>query len=189
MWAGVAALSGTLTPEFAMAGLRRPESVLFLIWCALNAEATILAFFIIPVKAKYLGFAFLVLDYFQNGPVMGLFAISVPLGAWFWARRPGSGAPVSSGKHKSIAQRLREKKRERKKSRFKLLEGQGKTTPKAQVPDLRELSRDMKAKEKTAAAAELDRILDKIRFDGMAALSDEERETLDRHSKRLKDGE
>jgi len=188
----MAYLSQSLQPNLMLAGLFIPEATLFVIWAALNPEMEVLMFFVLPIKAKFLALASVVITYFSTGPVIGLFAILLPIAAWFWAKRFG----FSFGRSRpspSIGQRLEKRKREQKKSRFKLLKGKGQkqepssTTSKAQVPDLRALNRAEADREKTANQLELDRILDKIRFEGIAALSEEERATLDRQSQKLKD--
>ncbi len=185
-WLGSAYAVRSLNPDFALAGLYIPEATLFVIWAALNPEATILLFFVLPIKAKYLGLGSIVVTYFSSGgPVQGLFAIAVPVLGWFWAKRPASGRP--SRPKPSISERFEKRRREKKKSRFKLVEGQGqKAGPKTVMPDLKALNKEAEEKQKTANEAELDRILDKIRFEGMASLTDEEKETLDRQSRKLK---
>lgn len=192
-WAGTAAAAQAWNPQFAMPlGLTHVELGLFLIWCSINSEATILAFFVIPIKAKWMGIASLVLGYFQMGPILGLGYIAVPIGCWFWAQRDSAKLHGGSPSSKSIGDRLEERRRKKKKSRFKVLEGKkldapAATFPESNVPDLRELNREKAAKEKSANEAELDRILDKIRFEGMTALTPEEKSTLDQQSQRLKD--
>jgi membrane associated rhomboid family serine protease len=191
-WLGAAYLVQSAQPKFFLAGLYIPEATLFVIWAALFPEMEVLMFFVLPLKAKYLALASIVMTYFGTGPVIGLFAISLPIAGWFWAKRWGDSSGPRRSSSKSISQRIQEKKREHKKSRFTLLEGKSlkesqPTTPPTQIPDLRELNRDMAAKEKSANEAELDRILDKIRFEGMASLSEAEKQTLDKQSKRLKE--
>lgn len=191
-WLGNVYLAEAWNPPFSLAGLYLPEATLFVIWAALNPEFTILAFFIIPVKAKYMAAFSIFVTYFGTGPILGLFAIAVPVGGWFWAKRQGASRGVTTPK-KSFAQRIEDKKREKRKSSFTLLGGKGDKTsePTAKAsppgPDLRELNRQKAAAEKTATQAELDRILDKIRFEGMSSLSDEEKATLDRQSRKLQD--
>lgn len=183
-WAGHAALQQTPNPSVSIGGLVLPELTMFVIWGALNAEASVLLFFVLPIKAKYMAWASVALSYFQIGPILGLFVISVPLASWFWAKGTGAGLPSAPGK--SIGQRLQERKREQRKSRFKMLEGQGRSEQSKDVPDLRKFQKEAEAKQKSAEGAELDRILDKIRFEGMSALSPEEKETLDKQSRKLK---
>ena len=88
---------------------------------------------------------------------------------------------------KSISQRFEERKRAKRKARFKLVEGTSNPLPDAKVPDLKALTREAESRQKSVDQAELDRILDKIRFEGMAALTPEKKETLDSQSRKLND--
>lgn len=185
-WCGYAVLQETMNPTAAVAGLRLPELTLFVIWAALNDDAPVLAYFVIPIKARYMAFGILIIEFFNNGPVMGIAAIAVPIASWFWARRPGSGSmPAPSKPRKSLSQRFEERKRAKRKARFKVVEGNSNPLPEARVPDLKALNEEMKGSVKSADQAELDRILDKIRFEGISALTPEEKETLDSQSRKL----
>lgn len=87
-------------------------------WSARNPEATILLFFIIPLKGKYLAILTVALTLFGFGtgfPLVGLFAV-VPLAvAWLWASgKLGMAfvdAPSPGGR--SRAERKREEQRHR----------------------------------------------------------------------------
>ena len=120
----------------------------------------------------------------MGSPQMGLAAIIVPIAGWFWAKKPSSAAPGISGK--KFSERVADHKKARKKASFKVLQGKGLDAPESKAPDLRAVEREKRKKEESANAEELDRILDKIRFEGMEALSAEEKATLDRQSRRLK---
>lgn len=187
-WVGHAVEQQSVTPAVSLVGLTLPETTLFCIWAALNSEASILLFFVLPVKARYLAIASMVIYYFSVGPVVGAFAVLVPIGGWYWARKGGSGAPGRA--KQSVGEMIKQKQRERKKSKFKLVEGEGRgaLTPsalKTNIPDLRELNKKVPSSG-MEEGGELDRILDKIRFEGMSALTPGERETLDRQSRKLK---
>jgi membrane associated rhomboid family serine protease len=185
-WCGYAVMQETLNPTATVAGLRLPDLTLFVIWAALNDEAPVLAYFVIPIRARYMAIGVLVLSFFDNGPILGLAAISVPIASWFWARRPESGRSGSVKKPgKSISQRFEERKRAKRKARFKLVEGNSNPLPETKVPDLKTLNRDVPEPKKSVNEAELDRILDKIRFEGMASLTPEEKDTLDSQSRKL----
>lgn len=193
MWLGFAVAMRSFTPVASPTfGLILPEITLFCIWGALNPEATVLAFLVIPVQAKYLAWGSTILSYFMLGQLVGptIPAFILPLAAagWFWAKRDGGypGRPA-----KSLSQRFQEKKREVQKSRFKVLPGKGMDTGDSEQHEanLRAVRRAEEEKKKSAEQAELDRILDKIRFEGMEALSPKEKETLDSHSKKLNGGD
>lgn len=187
-WAGFAIAQQSMNPTAVVGGLRLPELTLFVIWAALNDDAPVLAYFVIPIKARYMALGILVIEFFSHGPIMGLAAVTVPVASWFWARKPGAGTFRPSKPKKSISQRFEERKRAKRKARFKVVEGNANTTlPETRVPDLRALDREMKERQKTVDERELDRILDKIRFEGIAALTPEEKETLDSQSRKLKD--
>lgn len=193
IWLGFAVEQRTWNPEASpMFGLVLPELTLFCIWGALNPEAQVLFFFVIPVKAKYLAWGQTVLTYFALGqglgPVVPLFLMPLAAAGWFWARRPGSGSYSAPKKpRKTISERFEERKRAKRKARFKLVEGKSNPLPETKVPDLKSLTRETELKQKSVDEAELDRILDKIRFEGMAALTAEEKETLDSQSRKLND--
>jgi len=187
-WVGFAAIQQTLNPQAQVAGLWLPDISLFMIWAALNDEATVLAFFVIPIRARYMAIGIMVLTFFGHGPIFGLAAVAVPIASWFWARRPGSGSYSAPKKpRKTISERFEERKRAKRKARFKLVEGKSNPLPETKVPDLKSLNREAEIKQKSIDEAELDRILDKIRFEGMAALTPDEKETLDSQSRKLND--
>lgn len=138
-WVGYAVLQESLNPQAQVAGLWLPDISLFMIWAALHDETTILAFFVLPIRARYMAIGGMIVTFFSNGPIFGLAAIAVPTAAWFWARRPGSGsyaAPKKPGK--SISQRFEERKRAKRKARFKLVEGTSNPfrTPKSRTSKL-----------------------------------------------------
>lgn len=187
-YAGHAVLEKTLTPNASLPkGLLHVEITLFVMWAALHSGSSVLAFFVIPVKAWWLAVAFILIEYFDTGPILGLFAVATPIAGWFWAKR---NSLYPSGPGKGIGERLKERKRAAQKKQFKVLPGKGIEVPHASVesPALRAVKKAEDAKKRSADQAELDRILDKIRFEGMAALSAAEKETLDSHSKKLNEG-
>lgn len=185
---GSGVVQQTASPSVTMPrGIMHVELTLLVIWAALHSESTILAFFVIPVKAWWIALLVLIFEFVQNGPILGFFAIAVPVAGWFWAKRDTS---FGRRPKKSLSERFNEQKREIRKKQFKVLPGKGieveGTSPTA-APDLRAVRRAQEAQKRTAEQAELDRILDKIRFDGMESLTSEERQTLDSHSKKLND--
>lgn len=187
-WCGFAAAQETMDPTAVVAGLHLPELTLFVIWAALNDEAPVLAYFVIPIRARYMAIGILLIEFFNNGPIMGVAAIAVPIAAWFWARQDGSGGrPAMKKPRKSLSQRFEERKRAKRKARFKVVDGNSNPLPEAKVPDLKALNQELAERRKSVDEAELDRILDKIRFEGMASLTPEEKETLDSQSRKLND--
>ena len=186
VWIGSAVAQQTPAPQVSLAGLHWAVGTLLCIWAALNAEATILAFFIIPVKAKYFALLSIVGALFSAPMPIGLFLALAPTAAWFWARKQLTGNSPSF----SLSQKLKERKEKARKSQFKVLPGkalEGGSASESRA-SLRSVERAEEAKKRSAEQAELDRILDKIRFDGMASLSAKEKETLDAHSRKLNDG-
>lgn len=189
LWLGRAIEFQSLSPRVDMTpmGIGLPLITIFMLWGALNSGATVLAFFVIPVRAKYLAWAATAISYFSLAGYYGLigpgFVVAVAGLGWSWARR-GTIRPAKSVR-KTISERFEERKRARRKSRFKVVEGSSNPLPEARVPDLKALKTEPVAPQKTVDEAELDRILDKIRFEGMAALTAEEKETLDSQSKKL----
>ena len=191
-WLAMAIYTQDPSVSVVLAGCQLPMSTLFVIWAAMNAEASILLFFVIPMKAKYLAWGSIAITVLAGGIPLGIGQALLPITAWFWAKKDSARLHGGSRPGKSIGQRLQERKREKKKSRFKVLEGKkldspGTKMPETKIPNLRELNREKEAKEKSANEAELDRILDKIRFEGMGALTAEEKATLDKQSQRLND--
>ena len=186
-WCGYAVLQQTWSPTATIAGIGLPEITLFVIWAALNDEAPVLAYFVIPIRARYLAIGIVVIQFFSLGPILGTAAVAVPIASWFWARRPQAAAGSRAVKkpRKSISDRLEERKRAKRKSRFKLVEGNANPLPETKVPDLRALNQEKKLREKSVDETELDRILDKIRFEGMASLTSEEKDMLDSQSRKL----
>jgi hypothetical protein len=144
-----------------LAGLEQPLTALFVMWAMLNPMATVLFMMIIPIQARVLGYATLVLIYFDTGPILGFFALLGPLLGWLYVYRSRS---------------VRVKPRPKQKLR--VIEGGRKDAPTAPrkvsfQPSMSEL--------------EVDRILEKIQKDGMVALTPEEKSTLESHSRRLRD--
>jgi membrane associated rhomboid family serine protease len=87
-------------------------------WAARNAEATILLFFILPLKGKYLAILTFALTFFAYGtgaPLIGLFAVVALALAWLWASgRLGVAFAGGGGQSKrSRAERRAEERRHR----------------------------------------------------------------------------
>ena len=195
-WLGHAFVSQSLSPDVAIQSWHGPSMAMFMIWGAMNPRQNVNAYFVIPVEARYLVFAFLFLFYLNVGqivgPVIGLFACIIPVCSWFWAKGGAAAAPGPGGSSKkSLFQWWKERKREKQKSKFKPLQG-GRghgisNVPPGERPKLR--STVVGKIEESSSEAELNRILDKINAEGMDALTDAERETLDSRSRRLRDND
>lgn len=197
-WITQALMTGTLGhPPLVVAevwGIRVPAASLFMIWCALNQESTIMLMLVFPIKAKYLAVLDLAWMVFDNrGPAYGLASSLVLLLSWWWAVRYGralqaSSTPVSLGSWLKVWWQSHRKAQ--RKGRLQVLEGgmsAGFSVPsQSRNQTLRAVTSQMPVKEPDPASLELDRILDKIRFEGMASLTDVERDTLDRQSRRLR---
>jgi membrane associated rhomboid family serine protease len=106
-----------------LAGLSVPLASVFIAWCMVNPEATVLFMFVVPLQARILGYLDLALLYFTTGPILGLFALVAPLVAWWYAVRGrrlrrlgwtmpsfgsgGSGSAVrQSHRRRSLGERL-----------------------------------------------------------------------------------
>lgn len=191
-WAGfnmAAQASGGLV-SIEMWGLAIPAAALFMMWCALNPEATVMFMLVFPIKAKYLALIDLAWVFFDDDRVTGLSSSLILLGAWFWARRYGQ-ATAKASKEKPLA-RLHAwwlaRNKLRRKGKFQLLEGGAGERSLSRIGELKLATKPEKIqKTPDPFSLELDRILDKIRFEGMSALTKEERATLDQQSQRLRD--
>lgn len=189
-WLAYAAASGVFPPAAAQLwSLRLPAAAIFTIWAALHQEFTVLAMFVIPIKARYLaliGGALMLFD--GRGAIFGLASVFLMGASWLWALRYGSafGGTAGSG-FSNPATWLKKRQREQRKSRFQVLEGGTvASSPLRSVPPSLEPVKPV-SKLDSGAEKELDRILDKIRFEGMNSLSQEERRTLDNQSRRLRE--
>lgn len=185
-WLAAALVSRSFPPLGAsVAGLQGPAGAIFMIWAAYHRQATVLFMFVIPVQAGFLAMATVVLTFFSRGLTFGPPAALLMLGAWFWASRQSLTPSRSSGPTRGLSQWWADRQKARRKGRFQLLEG-GSTL--ASPPRFAALQSTTPPPPKVddAAEKELDRILDKIRFEGMAALTEAERATLDSQSRRLR---
>ncbi len=187
-----------LTIAVAMRGLPQaielwsrggPALAVFFVWASLNREKTILLMFVIPVVAKYVALGLLVLNFLSEaGPVHGLLTALICAGCWKWAeglnpyRRPGS----STGQPNRITRWWKERQRARRMNRLQLLEGGAAGAGSAAPSNLPNLKSASPVKDDAAGETELDRILDKIRFEGMSSLTEQERATLDGQSRKLR---
>lgn len=171
-------------------GMRIPVAAMFMVWFALNKEATILFMFVLPIQAKYLAIIDVAFVFFDNrGLVFGFASALVLCLVWLWATRRESGSvgrpQARSGQ--SLSQWWSQRQRAKRKGRFQVLEG-GSVLPTApRVGNLQSLAKaPPPPKEEEPAGKELDRILDKIRFEGMSSLTEAEHATLDKQSRRLR---
>lgn len=189
-WLGTAILTQNLQPLVTLAGLHGPELTLFVMWAAMNPMASVLLFFVIPVQARWLALAMVLFSFVAAGPKFGLFAILVPVLGWFWVRRSSGAAPGPSSR-RSLSQWWRDRKRAKQKTKFKPIEGGRGLGVSALEPGTRPKLRSTVVGqiEESSSEVELNRILDKINAEGMDSLTDEERETLDSRSRRLRDND
>lgn len=190
-WLTLVILSKVWNPPVEMSGLGRPGQALFLIWCSLHREESILAYMIIPIKAKYLAAVTILFTFFdiQLGPVASLPMTGLLVACWFWAERYGGAStfaprPASSGR--SLGQWWSDRQKAKRKGRFQVLEGGTPAAVPTRVGSLKSLSKTPAPKDPEPAEKELNRILDKIRFEGMSSLTESERATLDSQSRRLR---
>lgn len=190
VWAGVGLMMRSVPAAIAMAGLAYPAAALFMMWCSLNRESEILLMFVIPVKAKYIGLATIVLTFLNPaGPLAGLPFALFFAACWKWAETSSGFRPAVSGTASGggLGQWWKSRKKAQRKGRFQVLEGGG--APSAvptRVGSLKSMSKTPAPKDPEPVGKELDRILDKIRFEGMSALTEAERATLDSQSRRLR---
>lgn len=183
-------LMGAVPPQ--VWSMRVPAAALFMVWFALNQEATIMFMLVLPIKAKYLAIVDVVLMFFDDrGPIFGSAAALVLIIAWYWALRYGSAGTVtrsSTSRRPSLSSWWNDRRKAKRKGRFQVLEG-GSTLP-SERPKVGTLQSLKKAppppKVDEPNQKELDRILDKIRFEGMGALTEAEKTTLDSQSRRLR---
>ena len=163
--AAASALSTVAGHPVAMFGLQVPLFAIIMLYCIINLEAVLQIWLIvvIPIKGKYLGAIFALYSAITQPEMIPAFAAAVA-GAYlvgvkgFW--RPG---PAVTKKKPTPAARLR-------------------TMPSVvdKVTPIRPRFTN------TSMEVEVDRILDKLRVEGMANLTPEEKETLDKHSRNMK---
>jgi MFS family permease len=190
LWVATALTGRTAQPTVQAWGIAIPSTALFMIWASLHREMTILFMFVIPVMAKYLALATVVLAFLSPmGPLYGLPFALLFAGCWKWAGSYGSGSgraqAPSPRRRRSLSQWWSERKRAKRKGRFQILEGGSPLASQPRSANLHSLSK-MPPKPEEPSEKELDRILDKIRFEGMNSLTDAERATLDGQSRRLR---
>ncbi len=187
-WFAYGAATQSLPPTVAPVwSMRVPAAGIFTIWAALHRDFTVLAMFVIPIQARYLALIGGVLMFFDNrGPLFGFAAVIVMGASWLWASRYGSLSTGARPKGSTgPVSWLKERQRTQRKSRFQVLEG-GTATPLLKGGP-RTIESVKPSKLDTASEKELDRILDKIRFEGMNSLTEAEKQTLDSQSRRLRD--
>ncbi len=185
-WLGAAIVAKVSQPVVVMSGITLPALVMFVIWTSRNRESEILLFFVIPVKAKYVGIGTIVLTLLDGrGPLFSLPLVGLLAGCWFWAGR--DAGRVSHGTAGAgIRQWWQARGRSQRKSRLQVLQG-GASTPTPRAGGLHVVDRPpANPKLSESAEKELDRILDKIRHEGMESLTAEEKSHLDRQSQQLR---
>lgn len=186
-WMATALSLQSVQVTATISGFWYPMSALIMIWASINREATILLMGLLPIVAKWVALAVVVLAFFSPaGPLYGLPFALFFIACWKWAERLG-GAGVPRGGRQSFG-RLRQwwsqRKRAKRLGRFQLLEGGGQLGTPSSPSSPAFLPREVSKEE--ISEKELDRILDKIRFEGMNALSESERATLDSQSRKLR---
>lgn len=154
----------------ALVGVPLVLTGMFVMWAMMNPRTTVLLFFVIPVEARFLGYLGLIGSWAYFGPVLGLFAVICPLAGWYYVTQP-QGRSRSQGP--GTLQRL---DRARRKRRLRAIEGGKKDPPTFAT----------RSAESSASESRIDAILDKIAKLGLAALSPEEKATLDAHSANLR---
>ncbi|MBI3927115.1 MAG: hypothetical protein HY319_16380 [Armatimonadetes bacterium] len=172
-----------------MVGLQLPMTGLFVMWAMLNPTATVLFMFVIPVQARWLGYLDLAFLYFSHGPVLGFFAILCPLLGWLYVHKtrylgrqlwpgPVRAVVVAPARERRSWNPFANYRRARLKKSLRAIEGGGTgRTPRPRV---------IRTEEPSEREREIDRILDKIRDEGMSSLTEEERARLDAQSERLR---
>ncbi|MGE0495303.1 MAG: rhomboid family intramembrane serine protease [Vulcanimicrobiota bacterium] len=154
----------------ALVGIPLVLTGMFTMWAMMNPRATVLLFFVIPLEARFLGYLGLIGTWAYYGPALGLFAIICPLAGWYYVTQPqGRGRSQGPG----TLQRL---DRARRKRRLRAIEGGKKDPPTFAA----------RSAETSTSESRIDAILDKIAKQGLAALSPEEKATLDAHSANLR---
>ena len=168
-------------PGMPLAGLEEPLTGLFIMWAMMNPSAVILFMFVLPIQARILGYASLVLLYFSTGPLLGLFALVAPLLGWYYVHRTqyaparARTKPGKGGKRNPLTSFFRRKPRKH----LRALDG-GRQSDDA--PTLKPLRFQPSMSE-----LEVDRILEKIQKEGMSALTPTEKAMLESHSRKLRD--
>ncbi len=72
-----------------LAGVALPLASIVVIWATMNQSEVLLAYFVIPIQARWLGLIILVLTVFSFPPPLGIFALAGPaVAVWFlrWGR-------------------------------------------------------------------------------------------------------
>ncbi len=152
-----------------------PFSMLLVAWTVLNRGATINLYMVFPISStvfRWLTIASVVYFMGSRNPVVGL-AATIPCFVLWWYAKQAPGRRLLP-----FATRSKPKP----KSRAKLNLVPSEPAPKTVVP------LPATPTIPTALEKDIDRILDKIRLEGMAALTPEEKNLLDEHSSRLRRG-
>ncbi len=150
---------------FLAIGYWQALGCLFVMWAMMNPRATVLFMFVIPIEARILGYLSLLLLFFGSPFPLGCFAVAPALLGWAYVANP-------QHLQFSPAKKVADFRRQQKKKKFRTIDG-GRPAHAPRTPSIPE--------------SRIDAILDKISRDGMASLTLDERELLDRHSANLRD--
>ena len=163
-----AALVTALGHPVFIFGLAIPLFAISMTFCFLHADETInflLLVIMIPIRGRYLGVVLMALAFASNLALIPSFLAALG-GTYLVVVKRWWPDWSWSRKSKARPSRL-----------SSLPTGKGNITP---------LRPAFEASKSSAAESEVDRILDKLRTDGMAGLTPQEKETLDRHSSSLR---
>jgi hypothetical protein len=182
----------SMPPAIApVAGLTTLLAALVIIWAGMNRGQTIMLNFIVPVRTELMAaltVVFLLFD--ERGGAFGLADALVGAACWWWAVRYAEvgGSAARPGKKASggLRQWWNQRRRDKRKGRFQVLDGGSTMAAPVRIGSLQSLSKTPLPKHDEPSEKELDRILDKIRVEGMAALTEKERAALDAQSRRLR---
>jgi len=83
LWVG-AAVTGT---GAVLAGLAMPLAGVVVAWSVINPRERLLLYFVLPIEARWLGIASVILAFFSFPFPLGLFALAGPAAAWWYVRR------------------------------------------------------------------------------------------------------
>lgn len=164
--AGAACATTALGLPINLFGMSVPVSAIMIVFCIMHSEEVLNLWLIviIPIKGKYLGLIFALFDIAYHPTMVPAYAAALA-GAYLVAVKnwwpPVAAVPK---KKKTAASQLR-----------------------AMPPSGEKVVPIRPRFTESNLEVEVDRILDKLRVEGMANLTPQEKETLDRHSRNMRD--